>query len=384
MAENTALDRAALYYPYIHITDVNWLKATLLCFPQVRRMLPNNYSPDDSPEIREFCEPIGPNDEPLLTSVNLFSPAAQAAERQLLDKLQANDAFIRSRYSKRKTNEQFGESANPFYLHDEKILSGLYSYLTSNWDDDSLAWSAPAPPADRPQRLHGGNWIVLHPALGNAILSVKAIAIASELGLDIVTDSTAIHNTVVAKRQEDVFQELIGNVREGTPPAADTVDDLAELVMATNFDVSRLSARQIADLLADGKDLRRFKNALVPIAASIPPISDPEERRKRLSYAAREVVAEWNKYKKSLPRFALEAIFDSAEIKWPDVSTSLALGASGAYGIATGAGLGIALISYAGFKVWRKYQDRAASPFSYLNRISKQQRKSQSFLVLAP
>jgi len=26
----TALDRDALYYPYIHIRDVNWLKATLL------------------------------------------------------------------------------------------------------------------------------------------------------------------------------------------------------------------------------------------------------------------------------------------------------------------------------------------------------------------
>ncbi len=32
MNAGVALDRGALYYPFIHIIDVNWLKATLLCF----------------------------------------------------------------------------------------------------------------------------------------------------------------------------------------------------------------------------------------------------------------------------------------------------------------------------------------------------------------
>jgi hypothetical protein len=34
-----ALDRDSLYYPYIRIRDVNWLKATLLYFPHVRRIV---------------------------------------------------------------------------------------------------------------------------------------------------------------------------------------------------------------------------------------------------------------------------------------------------------------------------------------------------------
>ena len=45
MNAGVALDRDALYYPFIHITDVNWLKATLLCFPRVRRMVPQSYVP---------------------------------------------------------------------------------------------------------------------------------------------------------------------------------------------------------------------------------------------------------------------------------------------------------------------------------------------------
>jgi hypothetical protein len=69
MSAGVAMDRDALYYPFIHITDVNWLKATLLCFPGVRRMVPHSYVPTDSYAVREFCDVEGPRGEPLLTRV---------------------------------------------------------------------------------------------------------------------------------------------------------------------------------------------------------------------------------------------------------------------------------------------------------------------------
>jgi hypothetical protein len=71
MNAGVALYRDALYYPFIHITDVNWLKATLLCFPGVRRMVPQSYVPTDSDAVREFCDVEGPRGEPLLTRVDL-------------------------------------------------------------------------------------------------------------------------------------------------------------------------------------------------------------------------------------------------------------------------------------------------------------------------
>ncbi|MGA2964443.1 MAG: hypothetical protein ABSD96_22505 [Candidatus Korobacteraceae bacterium] len=341
MTGTSALDRDALYYPYIHITDVNWLKATLLCFPNVRRMIPNNYDPDDSEEIREFCDISGPRGMPLLTSVDLFSPEAQRAEENLLDKLRANDEFIRAKYSKARTVEQ----------------------------------------------RHGGQWLALHPALGSAILAVKAISIANDLGLDIVTDSSEVHHTVVSRKEGEIFEDLIGKVAPKRAPGPDeTVDDLAEIVITTNFDVSKLSVKQIAELLADGKDLRRFKDALIPFAGSIPPIKDAKEREKRLWDAAHDVTEEWEKYKKALPRFALDAIFESTEVKWPDLANSLILGggAISTFQTGVGVGLGITLVSYAGLKVWRKYKEQVSSPFGYLSRIGKAQSKNQSFLVLPP
>ncbi len=50
------MSERALYYPFIHIRDVNWLKATLLLFSQVRRMVPTMFTPSDGPGVREFAE----------------------------------------------------------------------------------------------------------------------------------------------------------------------------------------------------------------------------------------------------------------------------------------------------------------------------------------
>jgi hypothetical protein len=383
MVHGVALDRDALYYPYVHITDVNWLKATLLSFPNVRRMVPRDYMPNDSEEIKKFCQTSGPRGEAVLTNANLFSKVATDAEKDLLIRLRQNDAFIRSRYSRGITIKQLGPAAGAFRLHDEKIILELYSYLMSGGPKDSLAWWAEHPD-DRPDRHGRGRWLALHPALGSAILAVKAIAIAEDLGLDIVTDSSSVHHTVVSKRRDDIFKELIGEPNPSQPPTTDdTIDDLAEIVVATNFDVSRLSVEQIAELLADGKDLRRFKTALLPVAAGIPAIRDPKEREKRLQAAAADVIAEWENYKKSLPRYAVDAIVEAGEVKWPELATTLFQ--SGAiWQVGGGVGFGLAVISYAGLKLWRGYQKKKSSPYSYLSRISSAQAKNQTFLTLPP
>lgn len=126
-------------------------------------------------------------------------------------------------------------------------------------------------------------------------------------------------------------------------------------------------------------------NVFVDPIPSLAFVGDAEERKRRLKDAAAEVIEQWEKYKKSLPKFAVEAIFDATEIKWPEVAVanSSVLG-SAALGLGVGSGFAIALVSYAGVKIWRKYKEHVSTPYSYLNRISKLQSKSQSFLSLPP
>jgi len=62
-------------------------------------------------------------------------------------------------------------------------------------------------------------------------------------------------------------------------------------------------------------------------------VAAPQEREKRIRAAAEEVIAEWGKYRKSLPKFALDAIFDVTELKWPDLAFATILGGGTTWGI---------------------------------------------------
>jgi hypothetical protein len=141
--------------------------------------------------------------------------------------------------------------------------------------------------------------------------------------------------------------------------------------MRSCFDVSKLTPRQIADLLNDGKDLRAFKDALIPLARSIPAISDANERKQRFDAAAREVLDMWHAYKKSLPRFALDAIVNTANINTPELLGTAVSGLSGHHVMGIGGGLFFGFFTYAGIGVFREWKERVNSPLKYLTRIHK-------------
>lgn len=42
----------ALYFPYIHFQDKNWLKYALLYWDCVKRIVPRSYAPKDDDDIR--------------------------------------------------------------------------------------------------------------------------------------------------------------------------------------------------------------------------------------------------------------------------------------------------------------------------------------------
>jgi hypothetical protein len=75
--------RPALYYPYIHIRSERWLKATLLRMPTVKRIVPEQYTPEDKPAITAYTNTIGPYGQ-LLQSVPSYTPAAGDAQGRLL------------------------------------------------------------------------------------------------------------------------------------------------------------------------------------------------------------------------------------------------------------------------------------------------------------
>lgn len=109
-------------------------------------------------------------------------------------------------------------------------------------------------------------------------------------------------------------------------------------------------------------DLAALQERARTIVAGLPAITDQAERRKRLEAAAADVLKEWKKYnKKSLPKFALDALVETAEIEWPKiVSTGGLLAVEQTRWV--GAGAGIALLAHKGVKVLGKYRKHRNVP----------------------
>ena len=79
--------RDALYYPYIHVRNINWLKGTLLCFPHVVRMTPRGFRLKDEKQVRKFSKTLGMQNRPLLDEVPIHGAKVSGAQRRFLNKL---------------------------------------------------------------------------------------------------------------------------------------------------------------------------------------------------------------------------------------------------------------------------------------------------------
>src|SRR6185312_5486596 len=243
-----SIERAALYYPYIHIRSEDWLKATLLCMPVVKRIVPSDYEPEDEPLIRAYTEIKGPFG-PLLQSVPAWSSAAYQAQERLIALLKENE----DRFTKR-----FGRANSPvpdaYWIHDAKFSEKLLSYLR----DKSLAW-----PSKHSNAYGSRRWFALHPTLGSAVMSTLGLSIAGEQHYDIVTDAGEFHEGLLASTEDQIFATLLS---KDAQPGLRTTDqarrDLAQIVITlTGLNYRALRPESIAALQAS-EHFQRFQQLI--------------------------------------------------------------------------------------------------------------------------
>jgi len=105
----------ALYYPYMRIEDEGWLKATLLLFDQVQRIVPTPEVPGDSEKIKAYIR-TARNGSPLLGSAPLYHDSVRLAQERLASQIEedARTKRFRDRFSEDRTlrersaDDQFG------------------------------------------------------------------------------------------------------------------------------------------------------------------------------------------------------------------------------------------------------------------------------------
>ena len=363
MTESHAADpqtRYALYYPWIHIRDENWLKGAILGFQKVRRIVPNKFTVADQAITNAYAKLEGPAG-PLLDSLFVDAPEIYQSQLRLREKIKSNLHDLSSKYAEALVPPEWQGGPQAFQMHKGKFLDQeLLELLRSN----HLVWHS-----REPIEHDAYDWLTMHPKLGAALMSVLALAVARVKGLSVLTPSPETHQQLLANQEEEVFERLLDMPAPAGKgePAGVTVEELSHVVITMGFDLTRLTPEQICELLKEGKDFRAFRASVAGFAGRIPPGLDEEEKRKRLKQEAQAILEEWDGYTTRLPPFAKEALVDAALDKLPEKALEIGAEATAATVLGALPGLVVAIAVSAGTKMLRKHD----TPLRFLSRVNK-------------
>lgn len=162
--------------------------------PSLKRIVPEEYTPEDLPHIARYIEITGPRG-PLLQTVPAYSPAADAAQHRLLDKLRANRELIQKRFDRRQAPDP-----DKCWIHKAKFCQSLLEFLIRH----NIAWHS------HDANAYGNRtWYALHPTLGSAVMTTLGLSIAAEQSYDVVTRSTHFHEMLLVQHEDSILDALL-------------------------------------------------------------------------------------------------------------------------------------------------------------------------------
>jgi hypothetical protein len=353
---NDAFKRPALYYPYVHIRSEHWLKATLLCVPAVKRMVPDTYTPEDSPNIIEYTKIEGLSG-PLLQAVSAFSPAADAAQQSLLAKLKEREGDVLARYHR---SQMPGE--DDYWIHDAKFNGSLLQYLVAN----GLAWQSSDPGA-----YGHRTWYALHPLLGSAIMTTLGLSIALEDNYDIVTPSTEFHEALLTTEVDAIFDMLLTTkgprLKQTTSQASRDLGQLVITLSGVNF---RALQPQAIPELQSSPHFGIFQNLIKTKAKTFELNGDPGDYKTQLTLEANEIITAWHEAKQDLGNELKNVLFDTSMVLGGAALKSMIKGGD-VTDLAVEGGVAVALLTRKGLQLSKKRKH--GRPTQYLTEVVEKQ-----------
>lgn len=350
--------RPALYYPYIHIRSERWLKATLLCAPAVKRIVPETYDPEDSQEIAKYTRIEGTHGV-LLQAVPAYSTAADQAQMRMLRQIEEHLTDIQERYGRHKA-----PVPDQYWIHDAKFNEALLHFLI----DNNLAW----PSGDPHDRTYGHRtWFALHPILGSAVMTTLGLTIAQEQQYDVVTPSSEFHETLLSTKEEGIFAALLNPMTPTPPTNAQRRNDLGQLVVSlTGVNYQALRPEDIPEIQAS-KHFTAFQKMIRQSGHTINPGVGAEEYKENLKDAAEQIIEAWRGTQADVSSTIRKALSASAYALSGSALTTYLTHADVQHTlVGAGVGVGIRFLE-TGVDLVRKW--RKPRPYQYLTEILEAQ-----------
>ncbi|HYG29601.1 MAG TPA: hypothetical protein VD887_05230 [Allosphingosinicella sp.] len=208
-------------------------------------------------------------------------------------------------------------------------------------------------------------------------MSTLAVACATASNLDIVTDQTSerLHECLLQKNQDAVFDAYLGDEGDLPVPRSPDEHELFEVLLAFACDTSELDAQRLAEMGSDRAPIHLLKERLKEHAKSVGPMDPGPERKQKMEEEIYAILEKWEQDRANMSDFWSRffglgqidnaANFAKSMVRRVGRGAVAGLGFGGA-AVGAMAGLGIGLISH-GLKTGAGLRTRAStSPYRYL------------------
>ena len=316
----------ALYYPYIHFRDEEWLKSAVLYWPRIARMVPVRSGPRDSPLVQALC------DDGVIVNVHAGGVTAEV-----------------SREFGRFVSKYRGSLANSYSLDEEVIVSattvgshGYYGQREAIFQTQNI--NSAAPFNRKPNELDyvwidedvmeeslvslltglhlverrltkdGMPWLAMNRHLASVYKCALADRVARLNSMQVVTDQPREHAVLNGWTVETIAQALLRD----DPPESGEFSNVAEVfaLLAIRTVVPDLSKASIQQILEVRKHLQpeffAFRNYLTSLSdklIDIANIPDTSVRIARLEILAdQEIRPKVNALEKQIAKARMEPL----------------------------------------------------------------------------
>jgi hypothetical protein len=276
-----------LYYPHIHVRDIDWLKCTLLYWDRVRRIVPDDFPPDDKDEKRSDVLRaikagvlVRTNTSPYVDKASeLFINCALDLRGRRGAGSWANGfdflGALASRTKPAAKQDKRGARAS----RDHERLKGLLGRLRVDEDPAEVdIWNSKMhdelarlfQEAGLARKVEGGDYMMVQKAAADLYMACLATAMKQAIGSPLVTDSDACNE----------IGKFLDYGRMGPDPDRGSVLLELGIPYPTPASVRDVSMAKILKFHEkSGPERRRFRKAVEAIVAKAAVAREIDEYR---------------------------------------------------------------------------------------------------------
>ena len=255
----------ALYYPFIHFKDDNWIKLAALYWDKIGRIVPNDYVTDDSETVKSlgsFVTILRPDwvrpefGKSFVDFIVQYGPKLK--EKYALSLRESWPALPEAKRPP-KPGGPSGNDPRLGYIYYEKISDDVYFAMK----ESGLASTD----------HRGERWIGMHPRLAWVYMTALAEQISGERGLRPLTDETRDHLALSRLSTERLAHALLEDV--SLVDAKPTESEIEQVLVSVAYravvpkDLARLNVDKVLAFRDKYPNERaKFQNAVTDLLKS--------------------------------------------------------------------------------------------------------------------